>query len=208
MSATTTAETDAARNLGGRAPSEDAGLLRRSWHAMADLFSPFSSTALAALPRNPQGLRERSTRTDRIPDEHHQDYGTMREDLPPGVRVPKKLATPIKVEGKVWLAAERTWIAYLNIALLLGTLSLMLFNATTDPISRRFAYTYAAISIVVLIYGYLLFQRRITMIRKRHPGNFDETTGPLLISAALFIAVLSNFILRRACDLPLLWVME
>lgn len=51
------------------------------------------------------------------------------------------------------------------------------------------------------------------MIRRRHPGNFgmdvpalipdrlmtlatDETTGPLLISAALFIAVLSNFILR------------
>jgi len=93
----------AARNL-GRSSSEDAGLLRRSWHAMADLLSPFSSTALAALPRNPEGIRERSTRADRIPD--NQNYGTM--NLPPGVRVPKKLATPIKVEGKVWLSAERS----------------------------------------------------------------------------------------------------
>jgi hypothetical protein len=93
----------AARNL-GRSSSEDAGLLRRSWHTMADMLSPFSSTALAALPRNPQGLRERSTRADRIPDNHN--YGTI--NLPPGVRVPKKLATPIKVEGKVWLSAERS----------------------------------------------------------------------------------------------------
>jgi hypothetical protein len=87
-----------------RSPSEDAGLLRRSWHAMGDILSPFSTTALAALPKNPQGIRERSTRADNIP--HNPDYGTM--NLPPGVRVPKKLATPIKVEGKVWLAAERS----------------------------------------------------------------------------------------------------
>ena len=93
----------AARNL-GRPVSEDAGLLRRSMIAMGELLSPFSSTALAALPKNPQGLRERSTRADRIPE--NQNYGTM--NLPPGVRVPKKLSTPIKVEGKVWLSAERS----------------------------------------------------------------------------------------------------
>ena len=43
------------------------------------------------------------------------------------------------------------WISYLNIALLLGMLAITLFNATSDPISTRFAYTYAAISIVVLV---------------------------------------------------------
>jgi len=167
-------------------------LLRRSWHAMADTLSPFSSTALAALPKNPQGIRERSTRADNIP--HNPNYGTI--NLPPGVRVPKKLATPIKVEGKVWLAAERTWISYLNIALILATLAVTLFNASSDPISVKFAYTYAGISVAILIYGYLLYQRRITMIRQRHSGDFDETVGPLLIAAALFIAVLSNFLLR------------
>ncbi|CAG8632833.1 14577_t:CDS:2 [Acaulospora colombiana] len=138
---------------------------------MADLLSPFSSTALAALPRNPTGHRERETRADRIPSD--PNYGTM--DLPPGVRVPQKLATPIKVEGKVWLAAERSeqlftaielwlwpfyvanmyrmfsaWISYLNIALLLAMLALTLFNASPDEISKKFAYTYALISIGVL----------------------------------------------------------
>jgi hypothetical protein len=96
-------DSTAAEHL-ARSSSEDAGLLRRSWHVMADILSPFSSTALAALPKNPQGIRERSTRVDNIP--HNPDYGTI--NLPPGVRVPKKLATPIKVEGKVWLAAERS----------------------------------------------------------------------------------------------------
>jgi hypothetical protein len=43
------------------------------------------------------------------------------------------------------------WISYLNIALLLATLALTLFNASQDEISRKFAYTYALISIGVLV---------------------------------------------------------
>jgi hypothetical protein len=112
--ATTSPDVDAARRL-GRSSSEDAGLLRKSWHVMQDLLSPFSSTALAALPRNPTGLRERETRADRIPSD--PNYGTM--DLPPGVRVPAKIATPIKVEGKVWLAAERSEQIYITFKLLI-----------------------------------------------------------------------------------------
>lgn len=97
------ASTTAAQNLGRRESVVDGGLLRRSWHAMSEMINPFSSSALASLPRYPQGLRERSTRADNIPE---QGYGAV--NLPPGVRVPKKLATPIKVEGKVWLACERS----------------------------------------------------------------------------------------------------
>jgi len=75
---------------------------------------------------------------------------------------------------------------------LLGTLALALFNASKDEVARNFAYAYALISIGVLvsfghafltalglthsrssqIYGYVLYQRRITMIQKRDPGNF------------------------------------
>ena len=37
-----------------------------------------------------------------------REYGATGVTLPPNVRVPKKIATPIKVEGKVWLASERS----------------------------------------------------------------------------------------------------
>ncbi|CAE6450615.1 unnamed protein product [Rhizoctonia solani] len=188
----------------GQGQEEDGSLFKRSMHVVSDLFSPFSSTALASLPRNPVGFRARATRLDRIPDSdapggvpNYQSVeaagssqGRVR------VRVPKKIATPIKVETKVWLANERTWVSYLNMGVLLSTLSLALFNASNDAISLLFAYIYAAISVAVMIYGYVTYQRRITRIRKRDPGHLDQIVGPVLICAALFFAVLSNFIVR------------
>jgi hypothetical protein len=90
----------------------------------SNLFSPFSSSALASLPaHNPRGIRDRSTRTDHIPEppsesagpvtnvvEHalRRDYHAINDALPPGVRIPTKIATPIKVEAKVWFANERS----------------------------------------------------------------------------------------------------
>ncbi|KAJ7261779.1 hypothetical protein B0H12DRAFT_1105707 [Mycena haematopus] len=177
-------------------------LIRRSWHAMSDLFSPFSSSALASLPNPPRPARY--TRTDGIPETETDSTGQrpiVRDYLsigavPPLVRVPKKIATPVRVEGKVWFANERTWIAWLNIAVLIGTLALALFNTSKDAIARNFAYFYALISVGVLIYGYVLYQYRITKIRKRDPGHFDMIIGPVVVSALLFLAILTNFLLR------------
>ncbi|KAF5340892.1 hypothetical protein D9758_012194 [Tetrapyrgos nigripes] len=177
-------------------------LIRRSWHAMSDVFSPFSSSALASLPN--LSRPQRYTRADAIPETEGDVDGqrpTVRDyhainSLPPKVRMPKKIATPIKVEGKVWFANERTWISWLNLAILLGALSLALFNASKDVVARNFAYAYAAISVGVLVYGYLIYQHRITMIRRRDPGSFDIIAGPVIVSALLFFAILANFVIR------------
>ncbi|EIN10051.1 hypothetical protein PUNSTDRAFT_102032 [Punctularia strigosozonata HHB-11173 SS5] len=165
--------------------------------------SPFSGPALALLPKNPYRAA-RYTRADAIPDADEDEEGrrpTVRDyhainSVPEQVRVPKKIPTPIKVEAKVWFANERTWVSYLNVALLIGTLSIALFNASQDQIARDFAYVYAFISVAVLVYGYAIYQHRITMIRRRDPGHFNEIVGPVVISALLFFAVLTNFIMR------------
>ncbi|KAI0950748.1 hypothetical protein AcW1_007977 [Taiwanofungus camphoratus] len=183
--ASTTGETLRPRaQNGGDAHNDEHrnSLFRRSWHAMSDLLSPFSPSALSSLPKKTFRRRPRYTRNDNVPEAEEDDEGrmpTVRDyhainSVPPQVRVPKKIATPIKVEGKVWFANERTWIAYLNTAILVGTLALALFNASKDPVARHFAYAYAAISIGVLIYGYAIYQRRITMIQKRDPGPFGS----------------------------------
>lgn len=78
------------------------------------------------------------------------------------------------------------WISYLDVAILLGTFSLALFNGSKDQIARNFAYAYAAISVGILVnqfcelggallislkvYGYIVYQQRITMIKQRYPG--------------------------------------
>ncbi|KAF4613537.1 hypothetical protein D9613_007507 [Agrocybe pediades] len=174
-------------------------LMRRSWYA---LLSPFSPSALASLPNVRRPARH--LRADNIPEAATDANGerpTVRDyhsinSLPPKVHVPKKIATSIKVEGKVWFANERTWISWLSISVLLGALALGLFNASKDDIARTFAYVYAFISVCVMLYGYFIYQHRITMIRRRDPGHFDALAGPIVLSIALFTAVLANFIIR------------
>jgi len=100
------------------------------------------------------------------------------------------------VEGKVWFANERTWVSWLNISILLGTLALALFNASKDKIATNFAIFYAGVSIAVLVYAFALYQYRITMIRRRDPGHFDAPTVPVILGILLFFAVLSNFVIR------------
>ncbi|TFK36658.1 hypothetical protein BDQ12DRAFT_686290 [Crucibulum laeve] len=164
--------------------------------------SPFSAAALATLPQVKRPARY--VRADDIPETQPDADGrtpTVRDyhainSIPPQVRVPKKISTPVKVEGKVWFANERTWIAWLNISIILATLSLALFNASKDEIARNFAIVYAIISVLVLVYGYALYQHRITMIRRRDPGHFDAIAGPVVLSIILFFAILANFIIR------------
>ena len=107
-----------ALNGGANGTDDDRrnSLFRRSWHAMADLISPFSPSALASLPKRTFRRRPRYTRTDNVPEaEINQDgqMPTVRDyhainSLPAQVRIPKKIATPVKVEGKVWFANERS----------------------------------------------------------------------------------------------------
>jgi len=87
-----------------------ASLPRRALDA---LLSPFSATALAGLPRVKRP--ERYLRADAIPQTETNEAGerpTVRDyhaiNLPPNVRVPKKIATSVKVEGKIWFANERS----------------------------------------------------------------------------------------------------
>jgi hypothetical protein len=89
-------------------------LFKRSWNALADSISPFSSSALKSLPRKPAGLPDREIRTDHIPEPGSsaypgvRDYNSVNSALPPNVPVPQKVPTTIRVEGKVWFANERS----------------------------------------------------------------------------------------------------
>jgi hypothetical protein len=58
-------------------------------------------------------------------------------------RVTEKVATPVKVEAKVWFANERTWISYLSTSVVMSSLSLALYNASKDRVTTYFAYIYA-----------------------------------------------------------------
>ncbi|GAC99151.1 vacuole fusion non-autophagic-related protein [Pseudozyma hubeiensis SY62] len=130
------------------------------------------------------------------------------------IRKPKKVVSQSKVEAKVWFANERTWISWLRVSILIGSFALALFNSDTffknhndhhpghksDYLSsgsiKAFGAVYAGIAVLTLLWGLYSYQRRVTLIKTKYPGNFDDLIGPPLICAALFIAVLLNFIIR------------
>ncbi|EST06913.1 protein of unknown function DUF202 [Kalmanozyma brasiliensis GHG001] len=136
------------------------------------------------------------------------------ESSRPRIRKPKKVVSQSKVEAKVWFANERTWISWLRVSILIGSFALALFNSDTffkhhndshpghrdnyltSGSIKAFGAAYAGIAVLTLLWGLYSYQRRVTLIKTKYPGNFDDLIGPPLICAALFIAVLLNFIIR------------
>lgn len=75
---------------------------------------------------------------------------------------------------------------------------------------RNFGIIYAMISVLTLLWGLYSYQRRVTLIKARYAGSFgtysrsasrlttDDLVGPPLICAAIFCAVLLNYIVTGA----------
>lgn len=127
-----------------------------------------------------------------------------------------------KIEPKVFLASERTFLTWLRVALLISTFALTLYNTAGDGdwVAKGMGLTYAALALLVLAYARYMHERRRKRIIGRFAGHHgkicpprvilrpsltdrplllpppDEPYGPLLLCIAIFLAVLVNFILR------------
>ena len=135
--------------------------------------------------------------------QRHRQQGRGWEDapLPPGVEVPKfwiKDQGSLKVEAKVWLANQRTFVKWQHIAVLLATLSLGLFNAAgvDNNIARSLALVYTAFAVFALVWGWAMYIWRTKLIQERSGKDFDNMTGPFVVSIGLAAALVLNFGLK------------
>lgn len=115
--------------------------------------------AQASTPWGSQGLHAL------LPSFSGSKYGRSRQrgaiQLPPGVREPGRLTKdtgPVRVEPKVWLANERTFVKWQHISVLLATLSLSLYNAAGEKndVARSLAIAYTLIAALVGVRPILL----------------------------------------------------
>ena len=129
-------------------------------------------------------------------------YARARPDtkrlLPPGVSEPEfwiKDQGPVKVEGKVWLANQRTFIKWQHVSILLASLSLGLFNAAgrENDVARALGVVYTVVAVFTAIWGYGVYMWRISLIQKRSGKDFDAVTGPIVVCIGLIIALILNF---------------
>ena len=118
--------------------------------------------------------------------------------LPPGVREPGRLIkdmNPVRVEPKVWLANQRTFIKWQHISVLLATLSLGLYNAAGEfnNVARVLAVVYTIIALFAGAWGWWMYIVRSRMIEKRSGKDFDNIVGPIVVCVGLVVALCMNF---------------
>lgn len=166
------------------------------------------------------------------------NYGSTSQPSGQAPSKPAKTTEGAKIEPKVWFANERTWLNWSRTGVLLGTFGVAIVNASVGHPShtprgrsggadewwcsgggqngtaaKALGVVYAAIAVATIWYGWLVYQKRIKMIRDRYPGHFgaslalsrpngthegraDELVVPVMIGMALFIAIVLNFAFR------------
>jgi SPX domain protein involved in polyphosphate accumulation/uncharacterized membrane protein YidH (DUF202 family) len=123
--------------------------------------------------------------------------------LPPGVIEPTQLikdSGPLMVEPKVWLANERTYIKWLHIAAFMLVLGMSLLNSGfqkgAGSIPKIMGCIYVGLALFTLAWGRHMQTTRQQMIRDRSGKDFDNMTGPLVVAAAMIVALILNFGLK------------
>lgn len=118
--------------------------------------------------------------------------------LPPGVKDPGrwiKDSGPVKVEAKVWLANQRTFVKWQHISVLLASLSLGLYNAAgvDNNVARILGVVYTAFAVFAGAWGLGVYQWRSRLIMERSGKDFDNMIGPFVVCIGLAAALALNF---------------
>ncbi|KAJ6028063.1 Vacuolar transporter chaperone (Vtc4) [Penicillium herquei] len=118
----------------------------------------------------------------------------QRFQAPPG----KRIFVPVRVEPKVYFAAERTFLSWLEFAIILGGIAATLLNFGIDSISLGSAWAFTILAAAALIYSLVLYLWRVDKIRKRRDVKrvYYERWGPTVLSVGLVAIILVNFGLR------------
>ncbi|KAF2173422.1 hypothetical protein M409DRAFT_48403 [Zasmidium cellare ATCC 36951] len=107
-----------------------------------------------------------------------------RFKAPPG----KKIHVPVRVEPKVSFAAERTFLAWLEFSIILGSIAATLLNFG-DQISLAAAIAFTIVAIVALFYSMAIFLWRVDRIKQRKAVSYHDKWGPTGLCIGLIACV-------------------
>ncbi|KAL6920273.1 hypothetical protein FSST1_004299 [Fusarium sambucinum] len=120
-----------------------------------------------------------------------------QQPLPEGVVAPTqwiKNMGELKVEPKVWLANERTFLKWQHICILQGGLAVGLYTAAGEnTIASVIGLLFVLIAVFAGAWGYAMLRVRRTMIVERSGKDFDNMIGPMIISVSLMFVLILNF---------------
>lgn len=104
---------------------------------------------------------------------------------------------PVKVEPKVFFANERTFLAWLHMALTLASISVGIVSFSSDnSTSRLYGLIMMPVSIAFCGYALMSYIRRSNMIRRKEPGPYEDKLGPVVLSLLLAVSIVVNFSIK------------
>ncbi|ETN39276.1 uncharacterized protein HMPREF1541_05499 [Cyphellophora europaea CBS 101466] len=113
-----------------------------------------------------------------------------RFKAPPG----KRIHVPVRVEPKVYFAAERTFLSWLEFSIIIGSIAATLLNFG-DNISLISAWAFTLVAIAALVYSVVIYALRVEMIRTRRANinRYYDKWGTSALCAGLFVATCVSF---------------
>lgn len=124
-------------------------------------------------------------------------------NLPPGtvfsadIKVPpgKTLCVPVRVEPKVYFATERTFLAWLEISIVLSAIAGGLVNFGND-MAVTASIGFFIVAVLAIVYSIVLYLWRVQQIRRKRAVRYDDQFGPTVICVAIAAATGVNFFLQ------------
>jgi uncharacterized membrane protein YidH (DUF202 family) len=187
--------------LSGRLAAESGTLLSES--ARADQLQRQQAGTddnEAESSQEQEGNKNYSTFSSIFPSFSISRYSKARREqktrMPEGVVEPQKWLKnrgELKIEPKVWLANERTFLKWQHICVLLGGLGVSLYSAAgKNTVAEVMGLAYVLVAAFAGMWGYGMLRRRREMIIQRSGKDFDNMVGPMVVSAALMVALIVN----------------
>lgn len=165
--------------------------------------NPISSTQYQQkLPLFPSQRKKKHNLTDTLmpmfSSSKLDGYESEDEEivLPPGVVKPTQLirqSGPVRVEAKVWLANERTFVRWLHVTTLLTAWTFTIYSSVKSShfpiLATDLAYIYFALSLFSGVWAYTIYLKRLELIKARSGSHLDGVFGPLVLAGVLLVTL-------------------
>jgi len=106
----------------------------------------------------------------------------------------KKIHVLVRVEPKVYFAAERTFLSWLENSIYIGSIAATVLNFGAKPTPASFfaAFAFTIVAILSLLYSVGIYLYRSQAIRNRRAIKYHDSVGPTILCGTLFVAVVLN----------------
>lgn len=85
---------------------------------------------------------------------------------------------------------------HLSVMLAGASIAILAFAEDENPFSQLYGVILLPVAIAFIVYSMFQYARRASMIRTRHPGPYEDTTGPAVLGVMLMVSIVAQFALK------------